>query len=125
MKKIAYILTACLACLSACSCEGKIELLWYDSKDYTKSGQPATRKPAYVYLPYGYDASQKYDVIYLLHGWTGVAQEYFLGRGGSSRTTLESLRLTWYNYIDPDKTVEIVNTLKSRTDAVAFWKAQH
>ena len=130
MKKIAYILTACLACLSACSCEGKIEspeqvgndeqtvhgndnsgsnnnnpltepftihyttpvpseffqaasekgkveTLWYDSKDYTKSNRPATYKPAYVYLPYGYDASQKYDVIYLLHGWTGTAEQYF------------------------------------------------
>ena len=144
MKKIAYILTACMACLSACSCEGKneipdqvgndeqtvpgndnsgsnnnnpvtepftihyttpvpsehlqaasqqgkIELLWYDSKDYTRSSQPATRKPAYVYLPYGYDASQKYDVIYLLHGWTGVAQEYFLGRNGNSRTPLVNI----------------------------------
>ena len=33
-----------------------------------------------------------------------------------SGSTLEDLRLTWYNYIDPDKTVEIVNTLKSRAD---------
>lgn len=55
--------------------QGTVEVLWYDSKDYTSSSKPATRKPAYVYLPYGYDPSQKYDVIYLLHGWTGVAQE--------------------------------------------------
>lgn len=27
--------------------------------------------------------------------------------------TLGELRLTWYSHIDPDKTVEIVNTLKS------------
>ena len=131
MKKIAYILTACMTCLSACSCEGKIEtpeltgndqqavpgdngnsgsnnnnpvtapftihyttpvpseffqatseqgkveVLWYDSKDYTKSNRPSTHKPAYVYLPYGYNATQKYDVIYLLHGWTGTAEQYF------------------------------------------------
>ena len=63
----------------AASQQGTIELLEYDSKDYTSSARPATRKPAYVYLPYGYDPTQKYDVIYLLHGWTGVAQEYFLG----------------------------------------------
>lgn len=113
--------------------QGRIELLEYDSKDYTSSSRPATRKPAYVYLPYGYDASKKYDVIYLLHGWTGVAQEYFLGRGGNSRTGLVNIfdnliqqgltrpfiavSPTWYNHIDPDKTVEIVNTLKSRADA--------
>ena len=71
--------------------QGKIEVLWYDSKDYTKNSRPATRKPAYVYLPYGYDSSQKYDVIYLLHGWTGVAQEYFLGRSGNSRTNLVNI----------------------------------
>ena len=34
--------------------------------------------------------------------------------GYFSGTTLGNLRLTWYNYIDPDKTVEIVNTLKTR-----------
>lgn len=28
--------------------------------------------------------------------------------------TLEQLRLTWYGHIDPDKTVEIVNSLKTR-----------
>ena len=31
-----------------------------------------------------------------------------------SGDTLGNLRLTWYNYIDPDTTVEIVNTLKHR-----------
>ncbi len=71
--------------------QGTVELLWYDSKDYTSSSLMATRKPAYVYLPYGYDASKKYDVIYLLHGWTGVAQEYFLGRSGNSKTGLVHL----------------------------------
>ncbi len=29
-----------------------------------------------------------------------------------SGTTLNSIRLTWYSYIDPDNTVEIVNPLK-------------
>ena len=71
--------------------KGTIELLEYDSKDYTQSSQPATRKPAYVYLPYGYDPSRKYDIIYLLHGWTGVAEEYFLGRNGNSRTAMVNM----------------------------------
>ena len=77
--------------LQAATQQGTIELLEYDSKDYTRSNRPATRKPAYVYLPYGYDPQQKYDVIYLLHGWTGVAQEYFLGRNGNSRTNLVNI----------------------------------
>ena len=71
--------------------QGTIELVEYDSKDYTSASRPTTHKPAYVYVPYGYDPSQKYDVIYLLHGWTGVAQEYFLGRNGNSRTGLVNI----------------------------------
>ena len=31
--------------------QGTVEVLWYDSKDYTRSDRPATHKPAYVYLP--------------------------------------------------------------------------
>ena len=61
--------------------QGKVELMHYDSKDYTRTDRPATRKPAYIYLPYGYDASKKYDIVYLLHGWTGTAEDYF-GRSG-------------------------------------------
>ena len=57
--------------------QGTVEVLWYDSKDYTSANRPATHKPAYVYLPYGYDPTQKYDIIYLLHGWTGTAEQYF------------------------------------------------
>ena len=71
--------------------QGTIELLEYESKDYTSSSRPTTQKPAYIYLPYGYDPMQKYDIIYLLHGWTGVAQEYFLGRSGTERTRMVHL----------------------------------
>ena len=34
-----------------------------------------------------------------------------------SGETLEQLRLVWYNYIDPDKTVEICNYLKANADS--------
>ena len=71
--------------------QGTIELVEYESRDYTSSGQPTTHKPAYVYVPYGYDPSQRYDVIYLLHGWTGVAQEYFLGRNAGGKTPMVHL----------------------------------
>lgn len=56
--------------------KGTVEVVEYQSKDYTGSMAP-TQKPAYVYLPYGYDSSKKYDIIYLIHGWTGNAQGYF------------------------------------------------
>ena len=37
--------------------------------------------------------------------------------GYYSGNTLGDLRLTWYNYIDPDKTVEIANYLKNHAEA--------
>ena len=52
--------------------QGTVEVLWYDSKDYTSVSKSATRKPAYVYLPYGYDASKKgYNAFALIYrpGW--------------------------------------------------------
>lgn len=61
---------------NAASRQGTVEVMEYDSKDYTGS-MSTTHKPAYVYLPYGYDASKKYDIIYLMHGWTGTAEQYF------------------------------------------------
>ena len=46
-----------------------------------------------------------------------------------SGDTLEELQLTYYSHIDPDETVEIVNTLRERaadgqTIFVAFWEQQ-
>lgn len=64
--------------LSAATEQGTIEEFWYDSHDYTSASLPATRKPAYVYLPYGYDPAKQYDIIYLLHGYLF----FFLSPGG-------------------------------------------
>ena len=89
--EIQYTTTVPSEFFQVASQQGTIELVEYDSKDYTSASRPTTHKPAYVYVPYGYDPSQKYDVIYLLHGWSGVAQEYFLGRSGNSRTRLVNI----------------------------------
>ena len=39
-----------------------------------------------------------------------------MNTGYWSGTTLERLALTWYNYIDPDKTVEVCNYLRAHAD---------
>ncbi len=70
--------------------QGKVERIEYSSKDYTGSMQTTT-KPAYVYLPYGYDASQKYDIIYLIHGWTGTAETNFGWTNGRLITLFDNL----------------------------------
>ncbi|HSK68518.1 MAG TPA: alpha/beta hydrolase-fold protein [Candidatus Limnocylindria bacterium] len=58
---------------------GSIVRIEYDSVDYAGRGQPIV-KPAYVYLPYGYDeadAGTRYDVLYLMHGQNGTAEDTF------------------------------------------------
>ena len=89
--EIQYTMSVPSDFFQAAAHQGTIELVEYESRDYTSSSQPTTHKPAYVYVPYGYDPSQRYDVIYLLHGWTGVAQEYFLGRNAGGKTPMVHL----------------------------------
>ena len=58
---------------------GTVTRLDYDSKDYVRDGAAIT-KTAYVYTPYGYDENDeenRYNIVYLMHGWGGHAGEYF------------------------------------------------
>ena len=60
--------------------EGSVIMIDYPSKDYL-TGEQIT-KPAVVYLPYGYDESTQYDVLYLMHGWMMRAQDYLQESSG-------------------------------------------
>ncbi len=62
--------------LGEASRRGTVEPLHYQSEDYVRGSPPVT-KTAYVYLPYGYDGSARYEVLYLMHGWGGHAGEFF------------------------------------------------
>ena len=68
---------------NACEQQGTIVPLEYDTPAYMFNellGVDETlHKKLYVYLPYGYDASQQYSVLYLMHGG-GDSQEYWLGK---------------------------------------------
>ena len=58
---------------------GTLVEITYDSEDYVRDSAPIT-KNAVVYLPYGYDENDtetRYDILYLMHGWTGHAGDYF------------------------------------------------
>ena len=59
---------------------GQVVEITYDSRDYTDASEPAIQKTAYVYLPHGYDetdADTRYDILYLMHGWTMTAGDFF------------------------------------------------
>ena len=63
--------------LQASERQGSVERLDYDSLDYAGDGHAIT-KTAYVYTPYGYDPDDegtRYDIVYLMHGWGGHADE--------------------------------------------------
>lgn len=54
---------------------GKIEKITYTTKDYYGDGAEI-EKPAYVYLPNGYDETKQYNVLYLMHGIGGNEREW-------------------------------------------------
>ena len=59
---------------------GQVVEITYGSRDYTDPAAPAIQKTAYVYLPCGYDETDedtRYDVLYLMHGWTMTAGDFF------------------------------------------------
>ena len=82
--------TECLEAIPAAYFEdsdqpGQVIQVTYESQDYTGDDTPIT-KPALVYLPYGYDENDtdtRYDILYLMHGWTMTAGD-FLGAGRSN-----------------------------------------
>ena len=66
---------------------GQVVSIKYSSKDYENGGTATTQKPAYVYLPAGYDANdttKKYPILYLMHGVGGNEREWGM-TGNSSR----------------------------------------
>lgn len=59
---------------------GQVVEITYDSRDYTDPAEPAIQKTAHVYLPYDYDetdADTRYNILYLMHGWTMTAGDFF------------------------------------------------
>lgn len=57
--------------------QGKVVKLDYTTTDY-RSGSDI-EKYTYVYVPYDYDESKQYNILYLLHGGGGNAERYFGG----------------------------------------------
>lgn len=48
--------------------KGRIEEFSYMTKDYIGNSGKTEEKKCNVYLPYGYDNSRKYNILYLIHG---------------------------------------------------------
>lgn len=78
---------------------GTVESITYTTKDYYGNGEEVI-KPAYVYLPYGYDAEKQYSVLYLMHGGGSDETEWGLHKDFSTaKLVLDNL--IYYGDIEP------------------------
>ena len=68
---------------------GTLEELVYETKAYATDERPVTKR-ALVYLPFGYDASTPYNILYLMHG-TGDDENYWLQTHGYNKTMLDRM----------------------------------
>ena len=77
--------------LKACDRTGRVERFEYDTFTYDegKAEQPL-HKGAWVYLPYGYDESKKYNILYLLHGG-GVTEDWWFKMFPDTVTILDNM----------------------------------
>ena len=78
---------------------GTVVEITYTTKDYYGTGEEMT-KPAYVYLPYGYDEEKQYNVLFLMHSGGGDETEWGLHKEFSSaKLVLDNL--IYYGDIEP------------------------
>ena len=74
---------------AACEYPGTLEELVYDTKAYG-TDERELQKRALVYLPYGYNESKQYNILYLMHG-TGDDENYWLSTHGFNKTMLDNM----------------------------------
>ena len=82
---------------AACDQQGTVVDVEYDTRSYAYEAVdgldveiPITKK-AQVYLPYGYDETKQYNVIYLMHG-AGETYSYWLTKmGTTTRNVLDNM----------------------------------
>lgn len=70
--------------------KGTVERLNYDTQTYDENGSETMHKGAWVYVPYGYDAAKKYNILYLLHGG-GVNEDWWFKMFPDTVTILDNM----------------------------------
>lgn len=70
--------------------KGTVERLNYDTQTYDENGSETIHKGAWVYVPYGYDAAKKYNILYLLHGG-GVNEDWWFKMFPDTVTILDNM----------------------------------
>lgn len=73
-----------------CDQKGTVVRMDYETPLYISNAEETVTKTLYVYLPYGYDETQSYDILYLMHGG-GESAEYWLAGERWGPTTCNTL----------------------------------
>lgn len=69
--------------------EGTVEEIQYETKAYATDERLVTKK-ANVYLPYNYDPSKQYNILYLMHG-TGDDENYWLKTYSYNKVMIDNM----------------------------------
>lgn len=76
-----------------CDQKGSIVEMEYETPLYISNPEEIVTKHLWVYLPYGYDESKNYDILYLMHGG-GESEIYWLAGerwGPTTRNVLDNM----------------------------------
>ena len=79
---------------SNCEQAGEIVKHEYDSYIYNDNGEKTAdnKKYCYVYLPYGYDETKQYNVMYLMHGGGASAESWIMeSEGNTTKNMLDTM----------------------------------
>jgi|GEM_PF-123107 len=96
---------------------GRVEWFTYDGI--------AERKKACVYLPYDYDDTQRYDILYLMHGGGGGPEDYFGSMDHETRFKKRIDTLIEEGKIQPliIVTPTVYSSKYDKKDKVESWEA--
>lgn len=70
---------------------GSVVRIDYDTRDYAEGSGATRTNTAYVYLPYGYDESRRYNILYFVHGHYSTAASTFEDGDGVVRKLLDQM----------------------------------
>ena len=99
--------------------KGTVERFIYNTQTYDERVSQPMEKGAWVYLPYGYDSSKQYNILYLLHGG-GVTEDWWFKMFPDTVTILDNMMAqdicepciivtpTYYRGTETDRNAEFI-----------------
>ena len=76
--------------LKECKHKGSVVRFEYDSQTYDEGNSEKLNKGAWVYTPYDYDPSKRYNILYLMHGG-GFGEEWWFKMFPETATILDNM----------------------------------